>query len=125
MPARRSKAPRTLHLLMALHDETDITLGAKLGLSRQSVHSKRTGRTAITADDMQAIAAALDVDPVLLLGEPHQAVAWMVAHKPELLDDVLSNHFEAKSCTAPKLNRSLLSAKLLARTLPGGIRAAA
>ena len=49
MPARRSStAPRTLHLLMALHDETDITLGHKIGISRQALYKKRTGQTSIT-----------------------------------------------------------------------------
>jgi hypothetical protein len=129
MPAaRRSSAPRVLHLLMATLGETDISLAQKLGVSRQTVHNRRTGRTAMTADDMAATAQVLGrsgVDPVLLLGPPHEAVAWLAVHRADELDDVLSGNSAQSRCTALKLSRPLLGGKILVRMPPGGIRAAA
>jgi transcriptional regulator with XRE-family HTH domain len=113
---------------MATLGETDISLAQKLGVSRQTVHNRRTGRTAMTADDMAATAQVLGrsgVDPVLLLGPPHEAVAWLAAHRADELDDVLSGNSAQSRCTASKLNHPLSGAKLLVRRSASGLRAAA
>ncbi len=110
--ARRSTAPRTLHILMATLDVSDIELARRLQLSRQAVHARRTGRTAMTADDLAAVAEALEVDPAILLGPPHEAVRWLVEHQPDRLDAVespgvrhgeLSKAIDQHRCTAPRL----------------------
>lgn len=87
--ARRSTAPRTLHVLMAALDISDIELARRLDVSRQAVHSRRTGRTSMTADDLADVATALDVDPAIMLGPPHEALRWLVENRADQLDGVL------------------------------------
>lgn len=113
---------------MAVLGETDISLAAKLGVSRQTVHSRRTGRTSMTADDLADMARALGVEAALLMGPPHEAVRWLVDNRADELDDVLSSNSAQSRCTHDvdaRLNRSLSGAKLLVRCSPSGVRAAA
>ena len=84
--SRRSSAARTLHLLMANLDVTDAELAHRLSTSRQTINSRRKGRVAMTAEDLAELALALDVDPALFLGQPSDAVRWLVDHQAERLD---------------------------------------
>lgn len=71
---------------MAVLGVTDVELGRRLGVSRQAAHARRTGRTAMTAADMIELAEALDIDPALFLGQPSDALRWLVEHRSEVLD---------------------------------------
>ena len=93
---RSSTAPRTLHLIMGLLDVTDAKLARRLDVSRQTVHARRTGRSAMTLDDIEEVADALDVEPALFLGPPHEAVRWLVEHRPDLLNGATA--LEHKGC---------------------------
>lgn len=86
--SRRSSAARTLHLLMANLDVTDAELAIRLHTSRQTINSRRKGRVAMTAEDLAELAQALDVDPALFLGQPSDAVRWLVDHQADRLDAV-------------------------------------
>jgi transcriptional regulator with XRE-family HTH domain len=71
---------------MANLDVNDAELGRRLHKSRQAIHAKRTGRSSMTADELAEIAEALEVDPAIMLGPPHEAVQWLVHHRREVLD---------------------------------------
>ena len=71
---------------MAALEVSDVELARRLQLSRQAIHARRTGRTAMTADDLADVADALDVDVAILLGPPHEALRWLADHRADELD---------------------------------------
>ena len=75
---------RILHRLMSILDMTDAELAARLGVSRQTVHSRRTGRSQMSLDHIRETAAALDIDPLVFLGTQVEAVQWIIDNRPEL-----------------------------------------
>jgi len=85
--SRRSSTPHVLHKLMAALDVTDAELGRRLNVSRQTIHSRRTGRTPMAVEDVYAIASALNVDPVIFLGTASAALAWLAEHRAQELDE--------------------------------------
>ena len=109
---------------MAVLGVTDVELGRRLGVSRQAAHARRTGRTAMTAADMIELAEALDIDPALFLGQPSDALRWLVEHRSEVLDALepaagrqgeLSKRSGRQGCTATTLTyllyRDIVSAE--------------
>lgn len=97
---------------MAVLGVSDVELARRLGVSRQSAHARRTGRTAMTAADMLEVAEALGIDPALFLGSPSDAVRWIVENRPEALDawespggrqGELSKRSDGQQCTASTL----------------------
>lgn len=85
--SRRSSAPRTLTTIMGALGVSDIELARRTGETRQNIHKKRTGRSALTADQLDAYATALDVEPEVLLRRPSAALAWLAEHRAATLDD--------------------------------------
>lgn len=71
---------------MANLDVTDAELAERLSTSRQTINSRRKGRVAMTAEDLAELAEVLGVDPALFLGQPSDAVRWLVEHQPDRLD---------------------------------------
>lgn len=97
---------------------SDIELGKRVGESRQTIHKKRTGQSAITADNITDYAIALDVEPDVLMRQPSAALAWLIEHRAGQLDGVgagpgngdrqhnggvLSKRSDRQGCTAPTL----------------------
>lgn len=122
--SRRSSAPRTLTVLMGALRVSDIELGRRVGESRQTIHKKRTGQSAITADNIIDYAAALGVEPDVLMRRPSAALAWLVEHRAEQLDALepvtgrqgeLSKRSGRQGCTATTLTyllyRDIVSAE--------------
>lgn len=67
-------------------DVSDIELGRRVGTTRQTIHRKKTWRSALTADDIDTYAEALDVEPEVLMRRPSAALAWLIEHRAEQLD---------------------------------------
>jgi transcriptional regulator with XRE-family HTH domain len=60
---------------------SDTEFAQVMGVSRQTMHKRRTGRVSMTADDLHDMARALDVDPALFMGDPVDAVRWLTEHR--------------------------------------------
>lgn len=75
---------RILHRLMSILDLTDADLALRLEVSRQTVHSRRTGRTQMSLDNIRETAEALEVEPLVFLGTELEAMRWIIENKPEL-----------------------------------------
>lgn len=71
---------------MAALEVSDVELADRLQTSRQTINSRRKGRVAMTAEDLAEMAAALGIDPAILLGPPHEAVRWLIEHRADQLD---------------------------------------
>lgn len=56
-------------------------LAERLGVSEATINSRRTGRTAMTIQDVQATAEFLDVPPELFLGDHRDAVQWIMTNR--------------------------------------------
>lgn len=105
-PRRASPAPRTLQIAMDVLGVSDVELGDRLGVSRQTIHSWRTGRTPMKVDTIHALADALDIEPALFTGRPSAAVRWLGEHRADALDSEgaqgeLSRHPPGSRCTLP------------------------
>jgi transcriptional regulator with XRE-family HTH domain len=85
-PRRTSAAPKTLQLAMGVLGVSDAQLGDRLGVSRQTIHSWRTGRTSMTLDTAAQIADALGIEAALFGGRPSDAVRWLADHRADDLD---------------------------------------
>lgn len=67
-----------MHHLMNLLEQSDADMAATLGLSRQAVYNRRTGRSTMTSADIKQVALALGVDPRLFLGTAAEAIMWVI-----------------------------------------------
>ncbi len=65
---------------------TDAELGRRIGETRQNIHKKKTGQSSITVDNIDDYAAALGIDPDVLMRQPSAALAWLVDHRADELD---------------------------------------
>jgi transcriptional regulator with XRE-family HTH domain len=74
---------RVLHYLMANRSVTDTELAKRLGLTRQTIYNRRTGRSMMSAADIFDMAAALEVEPGLFMRSPADAVEWLLMHDRE------------------------------------------
>lgn len=74
-----------LHLCRSL-GVSDIELAEAVGMKRQVMYTRRTGLTALKFDEVHAIAGALEVPMELFLGEPIDAVRWVLANRPETFE---------------------------------------
>ncbi len=97
---------------MGALDVSDIELGRMVGETRQTIHRKKTGRSALTADNISDYAAALGIDPDVLMRRPSAAIAWLAQHRSEQLDALelppgrqgeLSNRSDRSRCTGSRL----------------------
>lgn len=84
--SRRSSAPQTLTVIMGALRVSDIELARRTGETRQNIHKKRTGRAALTADNIDTYAAALGIEPEVLMRRPSVALAWLAEHRADQLD---------------------------------------
>lgn len=67
-----------MHHLMNLLGVNDAELGEQLGLSRQSVHALRTGRSQANSARLKQIAAALGVPTAVMMTTPAAAIRWVL-----------------------------------------------
>lgn len=86
--SRRSFAPRTLTVVMGALGVNDAELGRRVGETRQNIGKKKTGRAALTVDNINDYAAALGIDPEILMRRPSAALGWLIEHRAEQLDDM-------------------------------------
>ncbi|MEZ5409545.1 MAG: helix-turn-helix transcriptional regulator [Acidimicrobiales bacterium] len=71
---------------MGALDVSDIELGRRVGETRQTIHRKKTGRSALTADNIDDYAAALGIEPEVLMRRPSAALVWLAEHRADELD---------------------------------------
>lgn len=90
-PAQRTA--NTVNALRRLRGYSDAKLGERAGMSRSQVEARRAGRATIDVNDLEALAAGLDVPtPVLLMDAP-DAIRWILDN--ETGDDL---RFLASGC---------------------------
>lgn len=121
--SRRSSAPRTLTIVMGALCVSDAELGRRIGETRQNIHKKRTGQAAITTDNIDDYATALDIEPEVLLRRPSAALAWLVEHRSDVLDGATA--LEHKGCLVLVRPAGTDSARRAMMPVPVGLRAAA
>lgn len=87
----------------------DAELGRRVGETRQNIHKKKTRQSALTADNIDAYAEALGIEPEVLMRRPTDALAWLIEHRGEQLDALespagrqgeLSTRVAQSECTA-------------------------
>lgn len=92
----------------------DAELGRRVGETRQNIGKKKTGRSALTVDNINDYGAALGIDPEVLMRRPSAALVWLVEHCADQLDAVgnddrqhnggeLSTRMAQSECTATNL----------------------
>jgi transcriptional regulator with XRE-family HTH domain len=102
---------RNVHMLRALHDLTAAELAELAGYgSRQAVEARISGTTKPTLDDLARFAAALGVEPAVLLHPVRQQVmAWAVSHE----------YYVAPAIAPLPRVRPVLDTNLLVQAEPG------
>lgn len=88
----RPNPARVLHFVMRNLEVSDADMARKLAeasgpdteeMTRQAIHNRRTGKSRIAIEDIDAMARVLDVPLDLFLGTPGDAISWLLENKPK------------------------------------------
>ena len=74
------QVPATLRAIMRYRTLTDKALAERTGYTAQQIKFRRTGRSRFTFQDLDAFAAALEVEPHVFLLSPPLAVKAVIEH---------------------------------------------
>lgn len=83
----RRRSAVVLRQLKGYRELTDTDLAVQVGISRSAVAGYMTAKTAMDIDKMHRFARALDVEaldvePVVFLMSPDEALRWTLEHRP-------------------------------------------
>lgn len=78
------RAREVMDVLKRLRGLSDGEIATKLGTNRQAVHQRRAGLTRIGLTDVVRLSEAFDVEPLVFLMEPNEAVRWVLDNRPNV-----------------------------------------
>jgi transcriptional regulator with XRE-family HTH domain len=78
----RRRSAVVLRQLKTYRELSDTDLAVVVGLSRSAVAGYMTAKTAMDVDKMHRFAQALDVEPIVFLMTPDEALRWTLEHRP-------------------------------------------
>jgi transcriptional regulator with XRE-family HTH domain len=78
----RMRSAAVLRQLKAYRDVSDGDLALAIGMSRSGIAGYMSAKTALDVDRMHGFARALDVEPVVFLMSPDEALRWTLEHRP-------------------------------------------
>jgi transcriptional regulator with XRE-family HTH domain len=78
----RRRSAVVLRQLKGYRELTDTDLAVQVGISRSAVAGYMTAKPAMDIDKMHRFARALDVEPVVFLMSPDEALRWTLEHRP-------------------------------------------
>lgn len=79
------RARRVLNLVINLTDTSDGAVAERCGWSRQRVEQRRKGDTRLRMGDIDVLAEALSVNPLLFSLAPTDALHFLADHHPDLV----------------------------------------
>jgi transcriptional regulator with XRE-family HTH domain len=91
---------RTLNALKNYYELSDEELGQMAGMSRSAVQARRTGTSALSADDMDAFCRVFAIPPEVLLMSVGDALRWVLDNDPRGPGTVRIRHESSSACTS-------------------------
>lgn len=82
---QEDRARRVLAVAMRLLDVNDGQLAERLNWTRQRVEQRRSGATRIRMGDVDALAQALEINPLVFSLEPVEAARYVLDKHSDLL----------------------------------------
>lgn len=79
------RARRVLNLVINLTDTSDGAVAERCGWSRQRVEQRRKGETRLRMGDVDILAEALGVNPLLFSLTPAEALHYLADNHPEVV----------------------------------------
>ncbi len=78
--AIRKSLPTTVRRLQRDRDLSDVRLALLSGVKRTTLHSRLSGKSPFTDEELVSIATVLDVPVVVLFLSPDNALRWVLDH---------------------------------------------
>lgn len=86
LSASEERARRVLNLLVQLTDLSDGAVADRCGWSRQRVEQRRKGETRMRIADVDTVADAFGVNPLLFSLEADEALHYLANNYPDLVN---------------------------------------